>query len=145
MQNHSAGTQVGNRSGSAVVFASWLFCSAGVATGNVIATGTNQLLCTLPGSTFNPIIYTARIVVIVANTAAGAVTSTLGTTSAGTDIIGSSSLKATAGTNYTTSNAKIYAEVDTPVYLNFTVASGTDAAGKFAVIIEATEVNVQAP
>lgn len=145
MQGHSSGCSKGNRLGAMIVKHSWLFCSTGVANGTVITTGSNQKLCTLPGSTFQPLLYTVRIIDIVANTASGAVTAALGTTSAGTDIIGASSLKATAGVNYTTTNAFIYSEVDVDVWLNYTVASGTDAAGKFAIVVEAFEVNVTAP
>lgn len=144
MQGHSSGCSKGNRMGSIIVKQSWLFCSTGVAVGNVITTGTNQKLMTIPASTFLPVAYTVRIIDIVANTAAGAVTAAIGTTSAGTDIIGASSLKATAGTNYTTTNAFVYAEADTDIWLNYTVASGTDAAGKFAIIVEAFELNVTA-
>lgn len=142
MQGHSSGCSKGNRLGAIQVKHSWLFASAGVAVGNLIVTGTNQKLMTIPASTANPVLYTVRIIDIVANTAAGAVTAAIGTTSAGTDIIGASSLKATAGTNYTTANAFIYAEADTDIWLNYTVASGTDAAGKFAIVVDAFEVNV---
>lgn len=145
MQSHASGLQLGTRSASSLVEATWLFCSTGVANGNVIATGSNTLLCTLPATTFSPIIYTVRIVEIVANTAAGAVTASIGTASAGTQLLNAVDLKGTAGVNYTTANARIYAEADVAIWLNYTVASGTDAAGKFAVIVEAYEVNVVAP
>lgn len=145
MQSHSTGVQVGSRSGSNLVALTWLFCSTGVANGNVIASGTNQLLVTLPATTFNPILYTVRIIEVAANTAAGAVTASLGTASAGTQLVNAADLKAAAGTTYTTANARIYAEADVAVWLNYTVASGTDAASKFVVQVEAYEINVQAP
>lgn len=143
MQGHTTGCQVGNRRGSILSALTFLFCSTGVANGNVIATGSNQKLCTLPANLFNPILYTVRIVEIAANTATGAVTASIGTVSAGTQLINAVDLKGTAGVNYTTANARVYAEADVDIWLNYTVASGTDAAGKFVVQVEAYEVNTQ--
>lgn len=140
MQSHSTGCAKGNRLGANIVKHSWLFGST-AALGNVITSGTNQKLMTIPATTLNPVVYTARVITIAANTAAGAVTGSLGTASAGTQIINATSLKATAGTNVVPTQQFIYAEVDTDIWLNFTVASGTDAAGKFLVLVEAHEVN----
>lgn len=140
MQSHATGCFKGNRLGTYRVQQSWLF-----ATGlNGLVSGLNQKLCTIAAATLNPILYTVRLIEIAANTASGAVTASVGTASAGTQLLNAVSLKATAGTNYVPTQAFVYSEADVDIWLNFTVASGTDAASKFVVIVEAHEVNLTA-
>lgn len=145
MQGHATGNFRGSRLGPIEVRKHFLFCSTGVANGNVVVSGTNQKLCTLPATTFQPVLYSVKLIEIAANTAAGAVTASVGTASAGTQLLNAVDLKAAAGTNYVTAPVEVYSEVDVAIWLNYTVASGTDASSKFVIEVTSREVNVNAP
>lgn len=129
---------LGTRSSNSVGTQEWAFAS-----GNLAAlTGVSILLCTLKASAANPILYSARLITVTANTASGAVTGSLGTASAGTQIINATSLKATAGTNILPSPLWVYAVADVAIWHTFTVASGTDAAGLYTVELLCRQFNI---
>lgn len=132
MQDHVTGAIAGNRLGSVINRQAWKFASGD----GVLVTGVSQRLCTVLGSVANPGLYKVRIITVTANTASGNVTGSIGTTSGGTEVINGTSLKAAAGTVVTQTNEFIYTEANVDLYVTYTVASGTDAAGKWIVIVE---------
>lgn len=132
MQDFVTGGIQGNRLGAVINRQPWKFASGD----GQLTTGISAKLCTLPGTTLNPVLYKVRVMTIVANTAAGAVTLSIGTTSGGTEVINATSLKAAAGTVVAGTADFIYSEANVDLYITYTVASGTDAAGKYLVIVE---------
>lgn len=133
MQDFVTGAIRENRLGSVVNRQIWKMTSGD----GQLTTGVSRKFATLPASAANPVLYKVRVVTVVANTASGAVTGSIGTTSGGTEVINATSLKATAGTVVAGTNDFVYAEADVDLYATYTVASGTDAAGKWLIILEA--------
>lgn len=141
MQSHSSGCIKGNRLGSNPVRHSWIipFTTA------KLTSGTDVKLCTLPGSTFNPLAYSCRIIVGTANNSGTSAVARIGTASGGTTLINDVDLKAAAGTNYTTTNVFTYGRVDVDIWVRVTSVGTAATTGEFAILIEPFELNVADP